>query len=378
MRNNEYKLNELNDYLNKKVKKNDNKGKYYYNEYNNKIDDNKENKNKNNKIYKTEINSPNYNIKKNKDKNINAPKNKINNIKNLLNKGKSPITLNNNIKKKNIKKKREIEYENENNESQYGNPIKFNDYTFSQKSDNTNTNNTKYNFKNKIINFGYNNQSPSNLRNLVEEQNENYKKRIGKIVNQGKVNSYSPKLKYKNKYDFSGNKNKKKKMIKSFQNKSYRKEIGKNIFSDNKISLEFKTFTVDNNLKSDYNFNYLGIKNKKYYNQNTKFEYNKNNSIIKDIEFKNNFNFLLEKSEKNYYFNSNELNKKYENHFYNNDIRLNTLNINENINLKPLYNIEERTIPINTNKSFEFIMPPNDLTDIYKKNLIFHKLINQD
>ena len=64
MRNNEYKLNELNDYLNKKVKKNDNKGKYYYNEYNNKIDDNKENKNKNNKIYKTEINSPNYNIKK--------------------------------------------------------------------------------------------------------------------------------------------------------------------------------------------------------------------------------------------------------------------------------------------------------------------------
>ena len=54
---------------------------------------------------------------------------------------------------------------------------------------NTNTNNTNYNFKNKIINFGYNSQSPSNLRKLVEEQNEkNYKKRIGKIVNKGKMN----------------------------------------------------------------------------------------------------------------------------------------------------------------------------------------------
>jgi len=57
---------------------------------------------------------------------------------------------------------------------------------------------------------------------------------------------------------------------------------------------------------------------------------------------------------------------------------LNTLNINENINLTPFYNIEDRNIPLNTNKSFEFIMPPNDLTDIYKKNLIFHQLINQE
>ena len=167
-------------------------------------------------------------------------------------------------------------------------------------------------------------------------------------------------------------------MIKSIQNKSYRKEID-NLFTDNKISLEFKTFNDDNNLISDNNFNfkYLNKKDKNYYNQNNKFEYTNNNknNIIKDIKFKNNLNFQLEQ---NYYFNSNKLDKKYVNNFYNNDIRLNTLNINENINLTPFYNIEDRNIPLNTNKSFEFIMPPNDLTDIYKKNLIFHQLINQE
>ena len=97
-------------------------------------------------------------------------KNKINNIKN--NKGKSPITLSNNIKTKNIKKKRDIE--NENSDSQFEKTIKFNDYTFSQKSDNTNTNNSKYYFKSKIINFAYNNQSTSKLRNVVEEPNEKF------------------------------------------------------------------------------------------------------------------------------------------------------------------------------------------------------------
>jgi hypothetical protein len=180
-----------------------------------------------------------------------------------------------------------------------------------------------------------------------------YKKNLvfQKIINKGKMHSYSPKLKYKSKYDFLVN-----------QNKSYRNEIS------------------DNNLISDNNFNYPSINDKKYYNQNKKFEYinNKNDNIIKDIEFKKKLNFQLEKSAHNYYFNSNELNMKYRNNFYNNEIKLNTLNINDNINLKPLYNLEDRSIPLNTNKSFEFIMPPNDLTDIYKKNLVFQKIINQE
>ena len=64
--------------------------------------------------------------------------------------------------------------------------IKLNDYTFSQKSDNTIGNN----YTNSITNFLINNKS-NGLRNVIEENIYRYK-----ILKKGKIHSYSPKIKY--------------------------------------------------------------------------------------------------------------------------------------------------------------------------------------
>ena len=57
-------------------------------------------------------------------------------------------------------------------------------------------------------------------------------------------------------------------------------------------------------------------------------------------------------------------------------MRLKSLSENKNKSLT--FNYEDKKSLMNINRSFDAVMPPNDLTDIYKKNIVFSKLINNE
>ena len=118
------------------------------------------------------------------------------------------------------------------------------------------------------------------------------------------------------------------------------------------------------------------IYNYKYNSQSAKMlenkKYKKKSNLIKDIKFNNKAKIKIDVNSNinkvNSYKNILKFNNRYED-----KMRLNSLS--ESKNMKFSFNFEEQKNLLN-NKSYDCIMPPNDLSDIYKKNIIFSKIIN--
>ena len=303
--------------------------------------------NKINKKYKTENNTPNFNTKiKNIIVNDSKEKNKIDQIKELKALLNSDISANNTTlnDSNNINHKRNNQYDKIDS-TQNERLMKFYNYTFSQKSDNTNNNN----FHGSYINL-YLNHKSSNLRDLIEENH----KKIYEKYNKGKLHSYSPKIKYN--FPFHDN------------NKKNKSKINHIITNEKSTSIKNNRTITPTNNHLNYKYNSQSAKileNKKYKNKS---------NLIKDIKFNNNakkkvyINSNININKVNSYKNSLKFNNRYED-----KMRLNSLS--ESKNMKLSFNFEEQKNLLN-NKSYECIMPPNDLSDIYKKNIIFSKIIN--
>ena len=347
-----------------KPKNNNNQGYQIYNTNKLKIKEIK-NLSLKNDSYKTKVNSPSFNnnnkIKKVLIKNQNERYknlNKIRSLKNLLNSSTpTPIVLYSN--KINNQNQRKINYKNEILDStQNERQMKFYDYTFSQKSDNTNNN---Y-YSNSISNFSLNVRS-SNLRDLIEEN----KKRTDKILKKGKIHSYSPKI--KNNFSF----------IKNFKNGSHYS------IYDNKKTNAIRNIIPQLNLiykeePINYYYNSHSAKifdKKKYQKMNPKKGKSKKRNLIKEIKYKNKKYNLDTDYNYNDKISSNKIYKKFFNNIFIDKVRINALSENKNMKFK--YNFEgyNKTL-LNNNKSFDCIMPPNDLSDIYKKNLIFSQMFNKE
>ncbi len=108
-----------------------------------------------------------------------------------------------------------------------------------------------------------------------------------------------------------------------------------------------------------------------------KYKKNKNKNLIKDIKFNNNPKIKIDINDNlNNINNFNSYNKKDKfNKRYEDKIRLNSLSESKNVKLS--FKFDEQKNLLN-NKSFDCIMPPNDLTDIYKKNFLFSRIINNE
>ena len=345
--------------------------------------ENNRNKNKkkinNNKRYKTEVNTPYFN---NKIKNIiiqkanekNNSTSQINSLKSLLNSTNSSNDINmKNINKNNYKIKNKTKNKNKreiNNQiieidsTQNERKNKFYDYTFSQKSDNTNTNNY---FTNNMNSVYMNNKSfcrsSGNLGLLIEENN----KKIYINKKKEKMHSYSPKLRY----NFTFIKNNKK------------SENSLNFMNEINLSQDIKVSYPDINLisENDNIFNYH------YDNSSMKIldvKKNKNNKIknlIKDIQFNANLKFKYNNIYNNRINNSiNKINLNRKNKNFNiNNISEDKIRFNSLREIKSMgfsFNFENKKVFLN-NKSYDSIMPPNDFKNIYRKNFIYSQLINK-
>ena len=240
--------------------------------------------------------------------------------------------------------------------------IKLNDYTFSQKSDNTIGNN----YTNSVTHFLINNKS-NGLRNLVEENKNRYK-----ILKNGKIHSYSPKIKYNFSF-INNNKN----------NNNYF------IYKDNKTTIIKNVIPNINLISEDITHNTHTIN---YYNSlshsaklfhDKKYKKKKKNGInkrhlIKEVKFRNNSEpKFYDYNNNNKNFNTNKIYKNIINNINKENIKINSLT--DNINLKLSYNLDKKKFILNNNnnnKTFDIIMPPNDLSNIYKKNLSFNQFSN--
>ena len=343
-------------------KENNNNQDYQVYEVNNLKIKEKKDSTLNNKEYKTQNNTPIFKsnkIKKVVIQNINDRYKNINQIrslKNLLNSSSStPITLYNN--KINNQNRRRINNQNEIFDSmQNERQMKFYDYTFSQKSDNTNPNNNNY-YSNSINNFSLNIRS-NNLRDLIEEKKHKSHKNL-------KRHSYSPKI--KNNFSF----------IKNIKNNNHYF-----IYGNNKTAIIRNIIPDINNISKDEPINYYYnshsakiFDEKKFKKLKPKRDKNKKRSLIKEIKYKNK-KYKLD-TDYNDNIGSNIIYKRLYYNIFKDKIRINSLSESKNMKLK--YNFEDNnsTLKNNNNKSLDCIMPPNDLSDIYKKNLIFSQMINK-
>ena len=99
-------------------------------------------------------------------------------------------------------------------------------------------------------------------------------------------------------------------------------------------------------------------------------------NLIKDVKFRNNIKIKIDENYSNIN-NSNELYKKFIQTLNKDKIKINLLNCGNN-SLKSSYNFDNKKYllnnnneNINDNNSYDFIMSPNDLYNIYRKNIIF-------
>ena len=99
-------------------------------------------------------------------------------------------------------------------------------------------------------------------------------------------------------------------------------------------------------------------------------------NLIKDVKFRNNIKIKIDENYSNIN-NSNELYKKFIQTLNKDKIKINVLNCGNN-SLKSSYNFDNKKYllnnnneNINDNNSYDFIMSPNDLYNIYRKNIIF-------
>ena len=125
----------------------------------------------------------------------------------------------------------------------------------------------------------------------------------------------------------------------------------------------------ENNAIKNYNNSHnIEILNEKKYNE-LKEKINKQRNLMKKNKSKINIESLKFDN-----YDNNKLYRIYMNNIYHNKEKLNVKK--NNINLS--WNFEDEKLLLNNNKSSDCVMPPNNLNEIIRKNLIFNKLISKN
>ena len=208
---------------------------------------------------------------------------------------------------------------------------------------------------NNINNSHYSNIANSLSLNIKSNREEN-EKSSNKILKKGKIHSYSPEI--KNNFSCVNN---------TKENNNYFIYGNNNTTNISNVRPEINLINKENLINYYYNSHSTKIFDEEYKTIKNKLVKNKNRNLIKEIKYKNKkYKLDLDKNED---IGKNKIYKQFINNIFSDKTKFSSLSEKKNMKFKCNFQFDN-----NNNKSLDNIMPPNDLTDIYKKNLIFSKI----